>query len=119
MNLVKRLDKWIFWCLCGYSFILCFEPRLADQFLGLAVVLGCVRFIKEPIKVNLSFYNRAFCVFFLTMFLLVFTSPEVDVSLRAFWHTVNRTIPFFLVVMFIKKKRNRNTFISFTDIRFY
>lgn len=102
---VERLDKWIFWCLCGYSFILCFEPRLADQFAGIAVVLGCVRFIKEPIKVDLSFYNRAFWVFFLTMFLLVFTSPEIDVSLRAFWHTFNRTIPFFLVVMFIKKKR--------------
>ncbi|WP_418627519.1 O-antigen ligase family protein [Anaerosinus sp.] len=105
MNLVERLDKWIFWCLCGYSFILCFESRLADQFAGFAVLLGCVRFIKEPIKVNLSFYNRAFFVFFSTMFLLVFTSPEIDVSLRAFWHTFNRTLPFFLIVIFIKRKR--------------
>lgn len=106
MNYVEKLDKAIFYCLCAFGLTSCVSGTIADQFIGLGVLLGIIRSIIKRPKVQISQgYLRAFMVFFGVLFILIFVSEDMGRSAREYWRFFNRMFPFLLALLFISRRK--------------
>lgn len=110
MNLIERLDKWIFRCLCGFALMVCINAAIADFFTGVAFLLTLLRSVKKIPEINIpKQYIRAIGIFLLTFFLLIFFNEDILVSFKAYWRYLNRMIPLFIILAVI---RDKNQIIS-------
>lgn len=106
MNLVERLDKWIFYVMCIFALTTAINHVLANNILVVGVILGGIRWYKKrPEFYMLKEYRRSLGVFFIVIFITIFFSPDVLESTKEFWRYFNRMFPFFLVLFFIKEKK--------------
>lgn len=104
MNYVEKFDKAIFYCLCAYALTSCIMGDLADNFIGLGVLLGILSCIKKRPKINVPReYVRALLVFFGVFFLMIFISTDMARSAREYWRYLNRMFPFLLALFFLSR----------------
>lgn len=104
------IEKWIFYFLGGYALFSCTSIAASNVFLGLALAASVYRLIMERSdwrqllvvdkKLSLPF-GLMVGVFVLTSLFStnIMTSGEVLLN-----HYVNRIVPFFLVLMFVREK---------------
>lgn len=106
MNYVEKLDKAIFYCLCAYALTSCISGALADKVIGLGVLFGILRCLKQRPKIDISKeYIRALLVFFGVFFLLIFISEDMGRSAREYWRYFNRMFPFLLALFFLSSRK--------------
>ena len=106
MNLVERLDKWIFWCLCGFALMVCINAAIADFFTGVAVFFTIIRFIKKVPGINIpKEYLLAIGIFLGFFFILLFLNDQILISLKVYWRYLNRMIPLFVIISIINEKK--------------
>lgn len=106
MSCVEKLDKAIFYCLCIYALTFCVSGEISDKIIGLGVLLGILRCIKERPKIYIpKVYIRALLVFFGVFFLLIFVSPDMARSAREYWRYLNRMFPFLVALFFLSNRK--------------
>ncbi len=106
MHSVKKLDKWIYWSLCGYALTFSVSVGAANVFLYLSILIGIVRAVKErPSFIVPIHYSRAIIVFLGTLLCLTISSPDFIVAIKRVWEFAGRIIPFFLVVACVTEKQ--------------
>lgn len=109
MEKIERMDRVIFLCLCGYALFSCISNALAENLTLLGVIIGIIRCIKEPKNfLSIEFakpYIRGIYIFFIFLFLLIFTSPEIMISANEYWNHFRRLGPFILGMFFVSNRK--------------
>ncbi len=107
---VAKIEKWIFYFLCGYALLSSATIAGGNIFLGLATAAAIFRLVKkhDDWKQLLTVDWALRVPFFIFLAILVATSlfstdikQSVDTLLN---HYVNRIMPFLLVLMFVREK---------------
>ncbi len=107
---VGKIEKWIFYFLCGYALSSSVSIGGANIFLGLATVTAIVRLVKkhddwrELLKVDKGLC-APFFIFIGVLILTNFFSLDIEASARNMVQFyINNFEPFLLAIMFVRKK---------------
>ncbi len=98
----------IFICLCGFALTVSMKNSIADFFIGIAFLFSLYGVYRGEADWNLKAIRRYIIpifIFFLGFFLLIFASSDIVISTKAFWRYFNRMFPFFIVLLFIKERK--------------
>ena len=111
---IEKLDRYIFYTMCVFAFTTCINHIVANNVLAIGVLLAAARcYQKRPDFKIPQGYGRALGAFFAIAFLFIFFSPDMLKSAKEFWRYMNRMVPFFLVLFFVRDKKQLIT-IFFT-----
>lgn len=103
---IKLLDKGIWLGLCLYALSSSTSIAVANIGISLASLFALLRNLKQPLSINLDKgLGSVLFLFLSTMLLSAIFSPEPDVGLLRLWAYIYRMFPLFLVVMFVKEKK--------------
>jgi O-antigen ligase len=101
----EKLDKFIYWSLCGYALAFSVSVAAANVFFALAIVLGLARAIQKRPVVSIPLaYFRAMAVFLAVLACLLLVCPDFMAGIKRIWHFTDRIVMFILVAAFIKDK---------------
>lgn len=109
MLFIKKLDKFTFYCLCGYAVFCSISIAISNIFIGFAVLGMMIKIASN--KNNLftiripKVYLRALIVFFVSMFLLIFFSDNLHDAVQRFLRFFLKLIPLFLAVAILKERQ--------------
>lgn len=111
MSIVEtRLKQLVFLCMCGFALTIESKTAIPDTFTGIALCLSVGLFIIQKKKNNITYkinpYLRVIGIFFCMYFLSIFISGDIVVAAKAYWRYLNRMIPFFLVLFFVREKKS-------------
>jgi len=105
------IEKWIFRFLCGYALFSSISIAGGNVFLGLAVAAGLVRLYKkhddwrELLTIDKALSGPFFLMVGVFLLVSIFSTDIVHSGNVLFNHYVNRLMPFLLVVMFVREKK--------------
>ena len=111
LETIGKIENWIFYFLCGYALFSSVSMAGANVFLGLVTLTAIIRLIKkhddwrEKLRIDKQLlipFGIMVGIFALTSIFSTDLLKSVDVLSN---HYVNRMIPFFCVLMFIRDKR--------------
>ena len=108
---VAKIEKWIFYFLCGYALLSSATIAGGNIFLGLATATAVFRLVKKHDDwKELLVVDKALRIpFFVFLAVLVVTSLfSTDIKQSAdtmINHYLNRMMPFFLVLLFVRDKK--------------
>ena len=106
MGFIEKLDKLVYWSLCGYALTFSVSVGAANIFLVLSVLIAIVRTIKKRPYFSIPIeYGRAILVFLGTLLCLTIFSPDFVVAIKRVWEFTDRIIPFLLIVACIKERQ--------------
>lgn len=113
INSVEKLDKMIFFSLCGYALMSCVSLAGINVFIGLTAIISIIRAVIQypTIKLSKRFLNPI-AVFFVTMFFMTLISSDFYASVDRFWMYIYRMIPFIATLVFIKDKQQLMTLLA-------
>lgn len=105
MNGIEKIDKVIFWSLCGYALMSCVSLAGINTFIALTAVLTIVRVTRKlPSIIIYINYLIPVAVFFIALISLVIISPDIHVAVERFWRFAYGMFPFIATLAFIKDK---------------
>lgn len=111
LETIGKIENWIFYFLCGYALFSSVSMAGANVFLGLVTLTAIIRLIKkhDDWREQLRIDTQLLIPFVIMVGIFALTSifstdllKSVDVLSN---HYVNRMIPFFCVLMFIRDKK--------------
>lgn len=106
MNLISKIDTSIYYLLLLYALASSISIAAANIAISLASLLAVIRYIKEPITVNLDKgLIRAIGVFLLAVLLSAIFAVQPADGMNRLWTYIYRMFPLFLAILFIKNKQ--------------
>lgn len=107
-SIINIVDKLIFFLLCVYALLACTEDLGSMPFVRAAALLGCMRFLIQPIKLQFHKKHIRYIAAFLgsLIFTIVIDGGNYKEGLRFIWHDYLATmLPFLVTLLYIKKEQ--------------